>query len=61
MVGGIVYSLLLGRDMEQTLQYGVSCGSAATMNPGTELCHKEDVDVLYSRIKQTSIKDQYRQ
>jgi 6-phosphofructokinase 2 len=33
------------------VQYGVACGTAATMNPGTELCKKEDADKLFTLIK----------
>jgi 6-phosphofructokinase 2 len=47
MVAGIVYSLTKGSNLKQALQYGVACGTAATMNPGTGLCHKEDADGLY--------------
>jgi len=50
MVAGIVYSLAKGSDFKHILQFGVACGTAATMNPGTELCHAEDVDNLYSTI-----------
>jgi 6-phosphofructokinase 2 len=32
------------------VQYGVACGTAATLNPGTELCKKEDADRLYALI-----------
>ena len=47
MLAGIVYSLSKGMNLKQTLQYGVACGTAATMNLGTELCRKEDVEKLY--------------
>lgn len=50
MVAGMVYSLEAGKDMLTAVQYGVACGTAATMNPGTELCRKEDVEMLFSRI-----------
>lgn len=50
MVAGIIYSLSKGMDLKQVLQYGVACGTAATMNPGTELCNKKDADFLYSLI-----------
>jgi 6-phosphofructokinase 2 len=33
------------------LLMGVACGTAATMNPGTELCRKEDVDRLLSLMR----------
>lgn len=50
MVAGIVYSLSGGKNLEQALQYGVACGTAATMNTGTELCKKKDADFLYTLI-----------
>ncbi len=51
MVAGIVLSLSKGGNMEQALRYGVACGTAATMNPGTELCRLEDVERLYKIIR----------
>jgi len=50
MVAGIVYSLAGGKNLKEALRYGVACGTAATMNPGTELCNKRDADALYSII-----------
>jgi 6-phosphofructokinase 2 len=50
MVAGIVYSLAGGKNLKEALCYGVACGTAATMNPGTELCNKQDTDTLYSLI-----------
>ena len=47
MVAGIVLSLFKRRPLEEVLRYGVACGTAATMNPGTELCKKTDVDKLF--------------
>lgn len=47
MVAGIVLRLALNKSIEEATQYGVACGTAATMNPGTELCKKEDADYLY--------------
>lgn len=54
MVAGIVYSLSRGFSLLQSLQYGVACGTAATMNPGTELCRKTDADHLFSIISDGS-------
>ena len=51
MVAGIVYSLSRGMNLKQALQYGVACGTAATMNFGTMLCSKDDADMLYELIK----------
>ena len=50
MVAGIVYSLSKGMNLKQTLQYGVACGTAATMNLGTELCRKDDVEKLFKLL-----------
>lgn len=46
MVAGIVFALSNGESLERSLQYGVACGTAATMNTGSELCKKNDVEML---------------
>lgn len=51
MVAGIIYSISIGMNLKQALQYGVACGTAATLNYGTELCKKEDADMLYAMIQ----------
>jgi len=50
MVAGFVLSLSQGKNFEEALRYGVACGTAATMHPGTELCNKKDADDLYQKI-----------
>lgn len=50
MVAGIIYSLHQGNSVQTALQYGVACGTAATLHPGTGLCIKQDVDQLYHII-----------
>ncbi len=50
MVAGIVLYLSQGHSITEAVQYGVACGTAATMKPGTELCKKDDADKLYSLI-----------
>ena len=52
MVAGIVFYLSQGKSLPEAVQYGVACGTAATMNPGTELCRKEDADRLYALIEE---------
>jgi 6-phosphofructokinase 2 len=49
MVAGFVLSLSQGKTFEDALKYGVACGTAATMNPGTELCNKNDADALFEK------------
>ena len=53
MVAGMLYGLANGYPRQQALQYGVACGTAATMNAGTELCHKEHADRLFAMISGT--------
>ena len=43
MVAGMVWALSAGRSLPEMARLGVACGTAATMNPGTELFHPEDV------------------
>jgi len=50
MVAGIVLQLSRGKRIEEAFLYGVASGTGATMNPGTELCHKQDVDTLYEQL-----------
>ncbi|NVO85957.1 1-phosphofructokinase family hexose kinase [Hymenobacter terrestris] len=53
MVAGLVHGLSEGRSLRETARLGVACGTAATMNPGTELFRKADVDRLYQWLLQT--------
>ena len=52
MVAGIIYSLSNGEELETAVQYGVACGTAATLNEGTELCRLEDAERLFNIIKE---------
>ena len=51
MVAGMILSLSHHKDLIESVQYGVACGTAATLNHGTELCKKEDADRLFQLIK----------
>lgn len=52
MVAGVVYSLARNWDLHDALRYGIAAGTAATMNTGTGLCKKEDVEELFRWIKE---------
>lgn len=54
MVAGIVLSLSKNKTLQEAARFGVACGTAATMNPGTELCKKEDVERLYAWINENT-------
>ena len=50
MVAGLVLGITRNYDWTDTLKLGIACGSAATMNEGTALCKKNDVEDLFKRI-----------
>mgnify|MGYP001187791066 FL=1 len=50
-VGGLVWALAGGRSPVEALKWGVAAGTAAVLNPGTELCHAEDVVRLFEQVK----------
>ena len=50
MVAGIVYYLSKQKSIIDAVKYGVACGTAATLNTGTELCKLKDVEEIYKII-----------
>lgn len=48
MVAGMTYMLQQNRSLKEVISFGVSCGSAATMNEGTQLFKKEDAERLFA-------------
>ena len=44
MVAGIIIALQKKLSWRDVLRYGVAAGTAATMNAGTELCTRENVE-----------------
>ena len=51
MVGGMVWALSQNKSLKEVLQIGVCCGTAATMNEGTQLFKVEDVQKLLKEIE----------
>ena len=51
MVGGMVWALSQNKTLKEVIQIGVCCGSAATMNEGTQLFKAEDVINLLDEIE----------
>ena len=49
MVAGIVLALVRDWPLAQAVRFGVASGAAAVMQPGTELCHRADVERLFGR------------
>lgn len=51
MVGGMVWALSQNKSLKEVLQWGVACGSAATMNEGTQLFKPEDAKRLFEWLQ----------
>jgi 6-phosphofructokinase 2 len=47
MLAGIVTGLARGMLLRGAVRYGIAAGAAATLNPGTQLCSREDTDRLF--------------
>lgn len=52
MVAGITYMLQKEKPLREAIRFGVACGSAATMNEGTQLFKKDDAERLFNLIHQ---------
>lgn len=50
MVAGIVCGLATGQSLPDATRFGVACGSAATLNPGTGLCKMSDVQRIHQNM-----------
>lgn len=51
MVGGMVWALSQNKSLKEVIQLGVCCGTAATMNEGTQLFKREDVERLFMEMQ----------
>ncbi len=51
MVGGMVWALAQGKSLKEVVRWGVACGSAATMNEGTQLFKKTDASRLFKWLQ----------
>lgn len=50
MVAGMVAALSNEKPLKEVLQFGVACGTAATLTHGSELCRRGDVERLFRII-----------
>ncbi|MFZ9386330.1 MAG: 1-phosphofructokinase family hexose kinase [Chitinophagaceae bacterium] len=53
MVAGILHALENKKTLREAIRFGVACGTAATMNEGTQLFRKEDAEKLFQIIRQS--------
>lgn len=56
MVAGMLHMLENQKSLKEVICYGVACGTAATMNPGTQLFLPEDVEKIYQWTLQAAEK-----
>ncbi|MCH8814842.1 MAG: 1-phosphofructokinase family hexose kinase [Chloroflexi bacterium] len=50
-LAGMVLTLSRGGSLEEAMELGIASGTAAVLTPGTELCHRREVDILRSRVR----------
>jgi 6-phosphofructokinase 2 len=50
MLAGVVLALAKGMKLRTAVRYGMAAGAAATLNPGTQLCSREDTDRLFDLV-----------
>ena len=51
MVGGMVWALSQNKPLKEVIQWGVCCGTAATMNEGTQLFKLDDAKKLFKGLQ----------
>ncbi|MCE0523885.1 MAG: 1-phosphofructokinase family hexose kinase [Methylacidiphilales bacterium] len=56
MVAGLALGLARDYLLQDAIRFGVAAGAAAVMNPGTELCRREDAEKLYDRMAKLEAK-----
>lgn len=50
-LAGLVGRLAAGAGIEEGFRHGIAAGSAALLTPGTDLCHKPDVERLLGLVR----------
>jgi 6-phosphofructokinase 2 len=50
-VAGITSALARGLAVDEAFRWGVACGTAALISPGTELCRRGDVERLLAEVR----------
>jgi 6-phosphofructokinase 2 len=47
MVAGMILAIARGRPLDEAVRLGIAAGAAASLNPGTTLCRRADVEGLF--------------
>jgi 6-phosphofructokinase 2 len=56
-VGGMTHGLAMGRPIDEAFRLGIAAGTAAVLTPGTDLCHRRDVERLAATIGVSGLDD----
>jgi len=54
MVAGFLLGLVRGQSLTDAFRLGVAAATATVMNPGTQLCRREDTERLYEQLVPSS-------
>jgi 6-phosphofructokinase 2 len=54
MLAGTVLYLQSNKSIREAVRFGIACGTAATMNEGTQLCNRTEAERLYRFIIETN-------
>jgi 6-phosphofructokinase 2 len=49
-LAGMTFALACERGLEDAFRYGIAAGTAAVLTPGTDLCHRDDVERMYALV-----------
>lgn len=52
-IAGLILNLSRGESLEEAARLAVAAGTATALTPGTELCHREDVEKLLPKVEVT--------
>jgi 6-phosphofructokinase 2 len=55
VVGGFVLAHSQGKDLADCLRIACAAGTATAQTPGTELCHRMDVEEILTKVKITNL------
>lgn len=55
MVAGFCYAIEKGMGEKELLRHAVACATGSLLHPGTQLCKKEDMETMLSRVRISEI------
>ena len=55
VVGGFVLAHSRGKDLADCMRLACAAGTATAQTPGTELCHRADVEAILSRVELSNV------